>query len=386
MRFVGRWCALVAAACVAVAAPVGAQEAAPPAESAAPAAPAESAAPAEAAPPPVIAPAASELEPGVLPLLGAIVPGVLVHGTGHRIGGDRRTANRLLRAELLAAGIAAVGGLSFGFTGASRRLALPAIPLILGGGGLLFLNWGTDIYGAAGLARVAGAPRLALPGLEARLRYLYVHDPQFAYRSFVNPGARLRRGAWHADLDAALALDDDNQRVRVEGGRRFHGPLSEGTARDGSALGVDAALTMHRYGSEGFVSLLGEAMARGRYDLARFAPSLTGAFAELWLGLGLEVVLYDGRAADPNDWMLGGFAFGMYLGAPEATHGEVRVFYDHFRGDLSGGLAVPGGGNGYLGSLGVDGFVAWSARWGVSYWAEAGSAYLAGVGLIYRRP
>ena len=326
------------------------------------------------------------MRPGVLPALGAVFPGMLAHGIGHRIGGDSRTADRLLRAELLALGIAAAGGIPLGLTGASRRLALPAISLILGGGGMLFLNWGADIYGSAGLGRVAGTPRLTLPGLEARLGYLYVYDPQFAYSSFANPGARLRLGAWHVDVDAALALDDDNQRVRLEGGRRFLGPLAQGTARDGSALGVDAAFTLHRYGSEGFASLLGQVLGRGRYDLARFAPSLAGAFAEMWLGLALDVVIYDGDSADATDWLLGGFGFGMYLGEPAATHGEVRVYYDHFRGELAGGLAVPAGANGYWGRLGADGFVAWNPRWGVSFRAEVGSAYLASVGLVYRRP
>ncbi len=364
-------CALLAATCIALAAPAQAQ-------------PATGGAGAEGAE----GVAGVGVDPGVLPVLGALVPGVLVHGTGHRIGGDRRTANRLLRVEALALGIAAAGGVPLGLTGASRRLALPTIPLIVGGGGMLFLNWFSDIYGAAGGPRLAGAPRLALPALEGRLRYVHVYDPQFAYRSFANPGARLRWGAWHADIDAALALDADNQRVRVEGGRRFHGPRPAGDGarpQDGSALGLDTALTMHRYGDDGFVSLLGEVVGRGRYDLARVAPSLSGAFAEMWLGLGLELVFYEGDTVDPTDWVLGGFGFGMYLGEPAGTHGEVRVFYDHFRGDLSGGLAVPGGGNGYLGSLGVDGFVAWGPRWGVSFRAEAGSAYLAGAGLLYRR-
>lgn len=329
---------------------------------------------------------APALRPGVLPALGAVFPGVVVHGAGHFLAGDTSTAMRLLRGQLVALGITAAGAVPLALTGASRRLSLPAIPLVMGGGGLLLLGWGADIYGAAGLGRVAGTPRLSLPGLEARLGYLYVYDPQFAYASFATPGARLRLGAWHVDVDAALALDDDHQRVRVEGGHRFHGPRATGVARDGSALELDAALGLRRHGSEDFASLLGEVVARGRYDLARVAPSLAGAFADGWLGLGLEVVLYDGEAADPTDWLLGGFGLGMYLGRPEATHGEVRVYYDHFRGELGGGLAVPGGGSGYWGRIGLDGFVALGPRWAVSARAEAGSAYLGGVGLVYRTP
>jgi hypothetical protein len=404
------WCtalpgALLIVACMATAAPASAQPAAatpdertpetPAAETPAAETPAAET-PVEETPDVVLpdartAPAqgaerAPELRPGVLPALGAVFPGVVVHGTGHFLAGDTPTAMRLLRGQLLALGIAAAGGVPLALTGASRRLSLPAIPLVMGGGGLLLLGWGADIYGAAGLGRVAGTPRLALPGLEARLGYLYVYDPQFAYGSFATPGARLRRGAWHADIDAALALDDDHQRVRVEGGHRFRGPRATGVARDGSALELAAALSLRRHGSEGFATLLGEVVGRSRYDLARVAPSLAGAFADGWLGLGLEVVVYDSVPEAPADWLLGGFGLGMYLGRPEATHGEVRVYYDHFRGELGGGLAVPGGGSGYWGRVGLDGFVAVDPRWAVSFRAEAGSAYLGGVGLVYRTP
>lgn len=332
---------------------------------------------------------AAPMRPGVLPVLGALVPGAVAHGAGHWIGGDRRTAGKLLRLEGLGLGLMVAGGLPLALTGASRRLALPTIPLILSGGGVLLLGWAADVYGAAGGPRIAGAPRLALPGLEARLGYLYVHDPQFAYRSFAQAGARLRRGAWHGDGDVAVALDDDSQRARLLAGRRLHGPrhASAGPqAADGTWLDVSAALMVHRHGTEGFTVVTGEVVAAGRYDLARLGPSLRGAFAELQLGLGLELSLYQEDATDVTDLLLGGFGFGMYLGAPAGTHGEVRVFYDHRRDDLAGGLAVSGGGNGFLGSFGVDGFVAWGPRWGVRFRAEAGSAYLGSAGLLYRMP
>src|SRR5690606_2313699 len=128
---------------------------------------------------------ASAMKPGVLPALGALVPGVAVHGTGHWIGGDGATARQLLRLEGLGLGLVVTGGLPLALTGAARRLALPTIPLLLSGGGLLLAGWAGDVYGAAGGPRIAGAPRLVLPGLEARLGYLHVHDPQFAYGSFL---------------------------------------------------------------------------------------------------------------------------------------------------------------------------------------------------------
>lgn len=332
---------------------------------------------------------ASAMKPGVLPALGALVPGVAVHGTGHWIGGDGATARKLLRLEGLGLGLVVTGGLPLALTGAARRLALPTIPLLLSGGGLLLAGWAGDVYGAAGGPRIAGAPRLVLPGLEARLGYLHVHDPQFAYGSFLQAGARLRRGAWRGDGDVAVALDDDSQRLRLEAGRRLYGPRPEGAgprAADGTRVDVDAALMMHRHGTEGFTVLTGEVIMAGRYDMARLGPSLRGAFAELHLGLGLEVSVYEGDAVDVADLLLGGFGFGMYLGAPAAAHGEVRVFYEHRRDDLAGGLAMSGGGNGFLGSFGVDGFVAWGPRWGVGFRAEVGSAYVGSAGLRYRIP
>lgn len=326
------------------------------------------------------------LKTGTLATLGAVVPGFLVHGTGHRVAGDRRTANRLLLVQGIGLGAVIVAGVPLGLTGASRRLSLPAIPALVGGSGLFLLSWAADIYGAAGGPHVAGAPPLRLPGLETRAGYLYVHDPQFAYTHFADVGAGVRRGAWHAAGSAQLALDDDNQRVRAALAHRFRGPRAAGPpARDGSYLDLHAALVRHRFGTEGFSTTTVETFVGGRYDLARLSPSLTGAFAEMGFGLGLEIVDYAASGVDATDLLLARFGFGMYLGMPAGVHGEVRLAYDHRRDGLAGGLALPMGSGGFLGCVDLDGAVMFGNDWGVAMQAQIGSAYLAGASLVYRR-
>ena len=330
--------------------------------------------------------AAQPPAPDTLAILGAVVPGILVHGTGHRIAGDRRTANRLLLFEGIGLGAMIAAAVPLGLTGASRRLSLPAIPVLVGGSGLFILGWAADIYGAAGGPRIAGAPRLRLPGLETRLGYLFVHDPQFAYTHFADLGAGLRRGAWHAFGSAQLALDDDNQRVRAALAHRFSGPRAAGPpARDGSFLDVQAALGWHRFGPEDFATTTVEAFAGGRYDLARLSPTLGGAFAEMGFGLGLEIIDYPASGADVADLLLARFGFGMYLGVPAGMHGEVRLAYDHRRDGLAGGLALPMGSGGFLGSVDLDGSLMFGSGWGVAMQAQLGSAYLVGTSLVYRR-
>lgn len=314
----------------------------------------------------------------------AVVPGVLVHGAGHRVGGDRRMARRLLVLEGVALGAMGISGAALGLSGASRRLSLPTIPLLIGGGGLFFMSWGADIYGAAGGPRIAGTARLEPPVLETRLGYLHVHDPQFAYAHFTDVAAHVRAGGWRAGAHAQIAMDNDNQRVQGMLEHRFVGPRRRGQARDGTALDLQGAVTWHDYGTEGFASITGKLVVSGRYDLVRLSPTMAGAFAALGAGLGMEVTTYEGaQGFDAVDRLLAHFAFGMYLGTPGAVHGEVELGYDHDRDGLTGGLA---GSSGFLGYVGARGFIMFGPRWGVAADLRVGSAYVGGASLIYSVP
>ena len=53
----------------------------------------------------------------------AIFPGVVVHGAGHFVAGNRRTGYRLLAMEGLGAGLTLGGFATLALTGASRHLS-----------------------------------------------------------------------------------------------------------------------------------------------------------------------------------------------------------------------------------------------------------------------
>jgi hypothetical protein len=327
--------------------------------------------------------ARTAMRPGALPALAALVPGLTVHGAGQFIGGDRRAGRRLLVAEGIALAAVATGAVPIALSGASRRVTPVALPPVVAGGGMFLLGWLADIYGAAGGPRLAGTAPPVVPRVEARLGYLHVHEPRFAFASFVEMEALLRAGAWHLEAATALAVDDDNQRVRAEVGHRVSGPRTTGRAVDGTALDLVAAVTRHRYGSDGFTTVTAEAAARGRLDLARISPGLAGGFVEMELGTGVDVATYRQGSADTGIILVSRSGFGVYLDRPGP--GEIQIFYDHRRDGLVGGLPTRRF-DGIAGSVGFEGVVTIARGMGLALRAQAGSAYLLGIGVRYTRP
>lgn len=288
-------------------------------------------------------------------------PGLFVHGAGHYVAGERRTARRLLYAELIGLAVASAGGLAIGASGGAEE-TVPALYLIVPGGAVLITSWLADIYGAATGGRDAAAREAAPVALEAG--WGYVHDTTFARSHLATLRAELALapvrvtgaawagdGAWRAEARTAIAV------WRAGPGTFVEVALTVAEERDDDAhLAIRAA----------------EVAAAGRYDLAGFAPTLRGSFVSLALGGGAERVRYEvgARPSDTTSLMVGRFGFGVYL-----DDGEVELFYDHRRDRLAGGLVTDGGVNGFVGSIGVDAIVHRGA-WGLAGGVEVGSAWV----------
>jgi hypothetical protein len=330
---------------------------------------------------PVAAPAGPRRS--ALPVAAAVVPGLLVHGSGHFVAGDRRTARRLLAAQGIGLGgmVAGLGALAA--TGASRRLVSPFVLLIAAGAGLFSTSALADLYGVLAPAGGTGAAPLSLPSLEAAGGVLYVRNPVFSRRWLAATALEARSGRWRLWPTLYGAGDGQTVRAEVRGGYR----LWEGGP---SFVDVRAGLVHHREGDEGtpFDTTLGELALDGRSALDGFAPSLGGSFLDWGGGVAVGGIHYGGRvgAVEPTDMLLARFGFGFYLGPGHAPRGEVRFGYDHRHDDFAGGLKIPGLGSGAAGHFGLAASIYFSDRWGIRALAEAGSAHVIGLSLLYRRP
>lgn len=317
---------------------------------------------------------------------GALVPGFFVHGTGHFILGQGRTGLRLAAAEGAGIGLVFVGLGGAAVFGASRRLIAPLVLSTVTGAGLFGISLFADLYGVLAPEGGTGSPPSALPWVETQLGLAYVHDPTFAYRTFLVPGLDLRRGALRLSGSGWFGLDDDNARLRGEAAYRFFGPGTPDGPRswDGSFLEIEAALTHHRFTSNDFAITTGELTLQGRLDLVHIGPTLRGSFAEMGWGIALEGYQSGRRALEENELLIPHFAFGAYLGHQGFPRGEAKLYYEHRHDGYAAGAKIPGLGSGVAGHLGLQGRLYLGPRLGLLADVQAGSAYVGRLSLLFR--
>jgi hypothetical protein len=322
------------------------------------------------------------LRKGLVPTGAAVFPGLIVHGTGHFVAGDRKTGWRLLELEGAGLVLTGVGLGTLVATGASRHLSAPIFALPVAGIGLFAVSWLADAYGVSAPAGGTGTSVPSEPTVEARLGTRYVYDPTVRYGTLLGPALDLRWRRLRLSPGAWIATDGGNVRVAVEAAYRPWGPRPLALAADGSFVDVVVGATEHHFRPEAFDLTVLEAGARGRIELRRLAASLAGSFADWGLGLGWALTHYrvGAHETDADGLLLARFGYGVYLG----SRGELSVFYDHRHDDYAGGLKLSGRGSGVAGHLGLEGSWFFLDRWGVRVEGQVGSAYLAGLSMVYR--
>jgi hypothetical protein len=280
----------------------------------------------------------------------ALVPGIVVHGAGHWVLCERKTAGTLLAIEGAGAGLAVASATGLAATGASRYFVAPLALGLWGGASLFTLTLLADLYGVTAPPGGFGKPPEFVPRLSLETGVRFIYDPHFPYRVFASHGFRFdTHWLWLAPrID--VALDAKNQRYSLLAGHRLAGPTSRRRSPSGTRVDLELGVTDHDYGDEGFAMRIVEASVSGRLDLVALGETLRGSFAELQLGYARQWSRYDGLPGDGNDELLARAAFGAYLGHG-AQRGEVKIGYDHRRDTLAGGLRMAGIGAGYLGFL-----------------------------------
>jgi hypothetical protein len=340
------------------------------------------------------APERSEPEPlhersRALPAAAAVVPGLVVHGSGHWALGEPATARELLLLEGIGLGMFLAGGLTIVFTGASRYFVAPAASVTMAGFGLFSTSYLADIYGSVSKDGDATLSRYRPPARwETELGYRRVSDAQFAYRDFMVERVSRQIGPLRLSPSGMFDVRGDTARYRFETQYRLAGVVDEPAPNDLSYVDLTLGFVHQRHRPEHFTKSSAELSVDGRYDLARLGRTLRGSFVELSAGYALGRLDYDLRGLsvpyDLEHLLLGRIAFGVTLRGLSAPGSEALLYYDHRHDDYAAGLKIRGLGSGVVGHFGL------SARWffsesiGVAGDVQAGSAYIGGASLLFR--
>jgi hypothetical protein len=321
----------------------------------------------------------------------SVVPGALVHGSGHYVMGESETAIDLLLFEALGLGMVLGGGTVIVLTGASRYMVGPAAAVTVLGVGIFGLSLSADIYGSVSPDPGAASLRRPspLPTLESELGYRRVDDPLFEHHDFLFERFSLNHGRFGLGFSGFFSFEGDNARYRGEGSYRLVDDASATDSTPHDRLEVQLGLVHHRYAVEHFDMTSGELFVSGRYDLSRVGRTLSGSFAEIGAGYGHGVIGYDlpGLEVPGDDYglLLARFGFGVALRGQSAKGSEALLYYDHRHDDFAAGLKVTGLGSGVAGHFGFQTKWFFNDSIGLLGDVAVGSAWVFGGSLVLRQ-
>ena len=310
-----------------------------------------------------------------LPIGAALVPGLLLHGSGAWAAGDRETAKHLLIAEGIGAGTLVTSIVGLAVTGASRQFTGVLLPTAVSGAFLFLGSWFADVYGVSVPLEHRGSAPAHTPRIELSLVTSYRYDPRAATDAILLPTAKVALGRWLLNGNAQIAPSNSTSRIRGDIRYRVF-------KRPADFVDLQFAVTNNRLGEDDINTLSLEFAVPARLDLGHLGRLLRGSFAELTLGGMITSVRYNNVDARETDGaVLGRGAIGAYLGDGD---GEVQIFYDHRRDTLAGGAILGGISAGFVGYAGIQGTWFFSRHVGATALVEIGSALIAGGGLSMR--
>jgi hypothetical protein len=288
----------------------------------------------------------------------AVVPGLIVVGSGHWVLGERAAAVRLLETEAVAlAGMALGGALLWGSRASAPLAPLYVVPGI-GGLGLLTVAWLTDVIGAVHGARDWPAPRPPPGTLTVTAGYAGLYGSPFDFHGLLD-----LRASWRGDRFVVMpfALVEPGGAAYVAAGGRGAVRLWRRAGDAVTQAGLVAGVLHQRFGPAGFHVTAGEAAGEARVNLGLLARTMRNAYGLGRLGVGLEGYGYAApdAAGDARPYLV----LEVGLGLQATRRVGLELLYRHRKNELPGGLVT--GGFSFLGMVEAAGRVQLGERWAV---------------------
>jgi hypothetical protein len=323
--------------------------------------------------------------PDLLATGAAVVPGLLLHGSGHFVAGERATAGKLALAQL-AGMFMAVGGIAIlAVTGADPKFTPPGALIAMYGVGLFGSSFLADIFGVATPPGGVGDPVTKTDWLSYRGGYRYVDSPIFEFRRHgATAGLSYRSGAFGLDVDALTVVTSAEVEAGADARYRLTGPRPDRRADDGSYSDLLLGYDFREFDRGEFQTHTVDLFWDNRWDLRNFAPTLDGSFILIGAGVALQTIHYDDLPDIVTTLLLSRMGFGIDIGESTDGWGDALVYYDHRHDGPAAGFKITGLGSGNAGHFGARWRQHVYRGWGFYTGTEIGSAWVVRAGVERR--
>jgi len=144
----------------------------------------------------------------------SILPGILVHGSGHYFTGNKDTGLDLLILEGVSLGVGVSSLVAFAYLGAAAPFCPVLIPLMIFGAVTFVSSWLFDILGTAG---VSGSLKEGFPYIRSlfELSFGYQQDYQSPYNSFLEGRYQFAKGRNYFDLTYVHEAESRYQNIQL---------------------------------------------------------------------------------------------------------------------------------------------------------------------------
>jgi hypothetical protein len=259
----------------------------------------------------------------------SIVPGIILHGSGHYLSGRKEEGIKIMQAQGLAFGGLLVSMFGIIYT-ASSGIATPVLfPMAYFSGSLFALTWLFDVAGVSGLSRVLTGSRPILKQSYVDVNLVYQEDHQSPYHRFLNFTAQ------YASDNYVLSFLSDQE---------AYGGYQEYHLKGGYNLKSSENLDLYVMGGirrqqseEGFALTNVDMPLHVDLDLGMFVSTLKDVYFENWISYGYQWFHFNGKTDFIDDLSVGQMNFGQKLRFYFSDHLQTGTGYHRESNQLIGG-------------------------------------------------
>ena len=208
----------------------------------------------------------------------SIVPGVILHGSGHYFSGEKETGKDLMKLQGYSFLGMASSLLGVVYTAGSGKTAPILYPIGYFSLGVFMSTWFADIMGTSGLTNVLNENSSQFQRNYIRLSYVSQDDVQSPYFDFFNLSAQYATSIYFIRIESELERQMDFQDYKLMGGYLL----------SSNQHWWFYTIPEFRYqkSSEGFSLSKSEINFHHELNLGKYWKTLKNIYFENWLGFG----------------------------------------------------------------------------------------------------